>query len=173
MPSNIEIKARVKDPARRRRLAERLSDTPAEVIEQRDTFFACAHGRLKLRQFAAGPGELIAYARADVAGVKQSDYAIARVAEPAALLAVLTAALGVRRTVRKTRVLFKSGQTRIHLDAVTGLGDFIELEVVLRDGQSAGEGRQMARDLMRALEIREEDLVAGAYADLLAPEQNG
>lgn len=88
-------------------------------------------GRLKLRQFSPESGELIAYSRADVAGTKQSDYLIVPTSTPAELRA-LAAALGVRQTVIKTRVLLRVGQTRIHLDAVQGLGSFVELEVVLR-----------------------------------------
>ena len=59
MPANIEIKARLRDPERVRLLAEKLSDAPPETIEQHDTFFACPHGRLKLRQFSPDAGELI------------------------------------------------------------------------------------------------------------------
>ncbi len=169
MPSNIEIKARVINPARLRQLAEGLSDTPPETIEQHDTFFACSNGRLKLRQFTPASGELIFYSRADLAGTKQSNYALARTSCPGSLLDVLSAALGVQRTVTKTRVLLRVGQTRIHLDSVVGLGSFVELEVVLRDGQPPEEGHRIARKLMSALEIRETDLLAGAYADLLPP----
>lgn len=169
MPSNIEIKARVRNPGRLRTLAERLSDTPPETLEQHDTFFVCPRGRLKLRQFSAHSGELIFYLRPDIAGMRQSDYVLARTSSPADLLAVLTRALGVKCTVAKSRVLLRVGQTRIHLDFVAGLGAFVELEVVLQDRQTPEQGRQIARQLMTDLEISDKDLVAGAYADLLPP----
>jgi adenylate cyclase class IV len=173
MPSNVEIKARVRDPERLRLLAERLSDTSPEIIEQHDTFFQCPQGRLKLRELSPESGELIFYTRADVAGTKRSDYLIARSACPSELLAVLAAAFGVAKTVTKTRVLLKSGQTRIHLDSVRDLGCFMELEVVLRDGQPVEEGHRIARELMTALEIEDGDLLEGAYADLLPSALDG
>jgi adenylate cyclase class IV len=88
------------------------------------------------------------------------------------LLAVLSAALGVRRTVTKTRVLLRTGQTRIHLDSVLGLGSFVELEVVLRDGQPPEDGHRIVRELMSALDIQDSGLLEGAYANLFPVEQN-
>lgn len=171
MPRNIEIKARVRDPERLRMLAERVSDTPPQIIVQHDTFFRCAQGRLKLREFPdSGRGELIFYSRVDVAGTKLSDYAIAPTEEPEELRRVLAAALGVWQTVRKSRVLLLAGQTRIHLDSVEGLGTFMELEVVLRDGQPEEEGHRVARGWMDALEIAGSDLLEGAYADLMTQD---
>ena len=41
------------------------------------------------------------------------------------------------------------------------------MELVLKEGPSVEDGQRMARELMAALEIREEDLVDCAYADLL------
>jgi adenylate cyclase class IV len=64
--------------------------------------------------------------------------------------------------------LYLVGQTRIHLDEVEGLGTFLELEVVLTAGQRAEEGHAIATELMGALEVGEEDLLACAYADLLS-----
>ena len=78
------------------------------------------------------------------------------------------AALGVGITVTKCRFLYLVGQTRIHLDEVEGLGAFLELEVVLKPGQSEQEGRQIADQIMREMEVTEADLVACAYVDLLA-----
>ena len=171
MPSNIEIKARVEDFARKQALAERLAGGPPEIIRQQDTFFPCATGRLKLRRLATDRGELIAYRRDDVAGTKQSDYLLYRTAEPGALRAVLAEALGTGVMVTKTRRLYLVGQTRVHLDEVEGLGTFLELEVVLAEGQAAAEGHRIAREIMAALEVREEDLLTGAYADMLADRQ--
>jgi len=34
-----------------RRTAERISDSAPTLIDQRDTFFTCPNGRLKLREF--------------------------------------------------------------------------------------------------------------------------
>jgi adenylate cyclase class IV len=170
MPSNIEIKARLRDPTATRVLAEKLSGAPGEIIEQHDTFFRSARGRLKLRQFSTTRGELIFYDRADIAGTKQSNYLIVPTSAPEQLVAVLSAALVAQQTVTKTRLLFLVGQTRVHLDSVAELGWFIELEVVLRPGQSTDEGHRIARELMTALDIREPDLVECAYADLLGME---
>jgi predicted adenylyl cyclase CyaB len=168
MPTNIEIKARAKDRDRLAHLAASLSGGPPTVLRQDDTFFRAPAGRLKLRKLAPNRGELIFYRRPDQPGPKSSDYSISVTSEPDTLRDVLAAALGVLGVVRKERWLYLVGQTRIHLDRVEGLGDFVELEVVLHPGQSEEQGQAIAADLMRRLEIDPEDLVAGAYLDLLA-----
>jgi len=168
MARNIEIKARVADPTSfEARVAQVASEGPW-IIEQDDTFFGCPDGRLKLRDFGNGSAELIFYRRPDQAGPGQSEYRITPSDDPQGLRAVLADALGVTGRVRKTRRLYMSDRTRIHLDHVEGLGDFMELEVVLSDGEASSAGQAEADVLMRRLELREDDLVAVAYVDLLA-----
>jgi predicted adenylyl cyclase CyaB len=167
MPTNIEIKARLSNVSEAHALVAAISDTPPETLRQRDTFFSCSHGRLKLRETGTGHAELISYARTDTAAAKQSDYEIAAVAEPELLRRVLAQALGETIVVEKTRVLYLVGQTRVHLDSVDGLGDFLELEVVLRPGQDSAEGRAIAADLMGRLGVRDADLCRTAYADMI------
>lgn len=168
MPRNIEIKARLDDLAGARRRAEALTGLAAERIDQDDTFFAAISGRLKLRQFADGSAELIHYQRADTPEAKASDYVRAAVGDAPALREALARALGSRGRVRKTRWLLRHGATRIHLDQVEGLGDFIELEVVLSEGQSDAQGRAVAEGLIRELGLVDAPRIAGAYLDLLA-----
>jgi adenylate cyclase class IV len=110
---------------------------------------------------------LIFNSRADVAGTKQSDYEIAPVTDAAKLKSELEQVLSESVAVEKTRLVSLSGRTRVHLDAVKGLVSFLELEVVLQEGQSPAEGHAIARDVMQRLGIQEADLIAAAYADML------
>ena len=167
MPSNIEIKARARNFNEIRRRAEGLSSMPVETIPQEDIFFHTPQGRLKLRILAEDRGQLIYYTRPDQEGPKRSDYHISHTADPANLKRVLELAYGIRGVVRKTRYLYLVGQTRVHVDDVEGLGQFMELEVVMREGQSDAEGQSIAEDLMRMLGVERTDLLEGAYMDLL------
>ncbi len=167
LPSNIEIKAYARNFDQIRRCAEALSDRPVEVIAQEDTFFNTSEGRLKLRVLSANSGQLIYYTRPDQEGPKRSDYHISLTTDPENLKRVLELAYGIRGIVRKRRYLYLVGQTRVHLDDVEGLGQFMELEVVLREGQSDAEGQAIAEDLMARLGVEEGDLIEGAYMDLL------
>jgi predicted adenylyl cyclase CyaB len=167
MPTNVEVKARVRDVACLRARAEALSGGPGQEVQQEDTFFRVPHGRLKLRQQSPGKGELIYYERDDAPNPKPSHYLIAGTSEPAALRVVLTAALGLRGVVRKRRTLYRIGQTRLHLDQVEGLGSFLELEVVMAHGQDVAQGRATAAELMERLGLAASDLVSCAYIDLL------
>jgi adenylate cyclase class IV len=167
MARNIEIKARVADRATLEDSARRLADHGPELIQQDDSFFNCPDGRLKLRDFGNGKGELIFYRRADEAGPKTSFYRITPTADPAGLRDTLTLALGELGRVIKQRTLYLVGRTRIHLDRVQDLGEFMELEVVLAEGEDEAAGLEEARRLMAALGVAETALVQGAYLDWL------
>jgi predicted adenylyl cyclase CyaB len=167
MARNVEIKARLANIEALLPRVRDLADRGPELIEQDDTFFTCTNGRLKLRVFADGSGQLIAYERPDAAGPKTSDYSIADVGNPASLRATLALALGQNGRVIKRRTLFLIGRTRVHLDRVEGLGDFLELEVVLHEDESADNGVAEALTLLERLGVNASQLVVGAYADLL------
>jgi predicted adenylyl cyclase CyaB len=98
---------------------------------------------------------------------------MAATAAPDAVRDTLSLAYGQAGRVRKTRRLYHVGRTRVHLDRVEGLGDFVELEVVLVDGEPAQGGVAEAHGLMAALGIAASRLIDGAYVDLLAASVRG
>ncbi len=170
MPRNVEIKAQLSTPDEQHARAAKLSGGDPEVIVQEDVFFPSRSGRLKLRIFSPSAGELIFYERADQSGPKTSSYSLVETTEPRQLRLLLEQALGVRNIVRKTRYLYLVGRTRIHIDQVESLGDFLELEVMLGPTEEPAAGEREAQDLMRALGIDAAQLVEGAYVDLLEEE---
>jgi len=133
------------------------------------------------------------YKRPDVPGPKLSTYdKVALNSDIAKSLEdILSRSVGVLGVVKKTRLLYITGQTRIHIDKVDGLGNFIELEVcksilfyitisikiqftiailiqvVLEKDQNIETAQKIADDLMQALFIKKDDLIAKAYIDLL------
>lgn len=167
MPRNIEIKARIASVQALVPRAAAIADQGPMPIVQDDTFFACDRGRMKLRAFSPDAGELIFYRRADQQGPKESFYVRSPTASPDTLREALSLAYGEAGRVQKHRTLFIAGRTRIHLDEVQGLGHFLELEVVLEDGESADEGIAEAHALMARLGVERAQLIEGAYVDLL------
>ena len=119
--------------------------------------------------FSEDAGELIFYRRVDRAGPKESFYLRSPTTAPRILRESLSLAYGEIGHVRKKRTLFMSGRTRIHLDCVEGLGDFLELEVVMGevDGAPLAEAEAEALGLMARLGIDAGQLVEVAYVDLL------
>lgn len=170
MPRNVEIKARLDNFSAVAAKAAALADHGPIAIAQDDTFFRCDNGRLKLRVFSETQGELIFYRRTDRQGPKESFYVRSPTASPASLREALTLAHGEIGRVIKDRTLYLAGRTRIHLDKVQGLGEFLELEVVLEDGEPLEAGVREAHRLMADLGIAPSQLVGGAYVDLLTQQ---
>jgi predicted adenylyl cyclase CyaB len=166
MARNIEIKARISNMEEMLIRAAGLSDRRPMEILQDDTFFSCPNGRLKLRVLSEHEGQLIFYKRQDEPGPKQSFYVISTTTAPEPLREVLTLAYGQSGRVKKHRTIFISGRTRIHLDRVEGLGDFLELEAVLAEGEQTDAATGEADELLERLGISDQQLVRGAYVDM-------
>jgi adenylate cyclase len=158
MGRNVEIKARVDDLEALRQRVEGLADSGPSTVGQQDTFFCSRHGRLKLREMSDGVAELIFYARADTTGPIESSYLKVPCSQPDAMRQALAGALGVRGQVHKTR---------IHLDSVEGLGEFVELEVVMSAEDAVEDGISIAGSLMAQLGIESKDLIEESYIDLI------
>ena len=168
MGRNIEVKVRLRDPRGVTARVRALAGTEPTRQEQDDIYFSAPRGRLKLRVAPDGQGELIAYERPDSVGPQLSTYTLVPTDQPDALHEALGATLGTIGRVRKVRLLWLLGRTRLHLDQVDDLGAFLELEVVLVEGEDLAAGEAEASALLTTLEILPEDRVETSYLDLLS-----
>jgi homotetrameric cytidine deaminase len=164
---NVELKAVDADPAATLGRALAAGAEDRGVLRQRDTYFGVRRGRLKLREQEPGGATLIGYERPDDAAERVSSYQLVPVEDPAGMRAALELADGIRVVVAKTRRLLMWETVRIHLDAVEGLGTYLELEAVAAPGSDLGRERAQVAHLRELLDIRDEALRAGSYADAL------
>jgi len=164
---NIEFKARLVDFAGARQIAQELAKSRMGVEQQTDTYFVVPRGRLKLREIAGGGAWLIAYERADSPELRNSDYRLIAVSDPAELKAALAETLGVRVIVDKRREIFLHHNVRIHLDQVAGLGEFLEFEAVLGPGDSDSSGHAQVAGLRDAFQSALGEPMATSYSHLL------
>jgi predicted adenylyl cyclase CyaB len=164
---NIEIKAHIASIAALVPQVQAMAEQGPFEILQDDTYFVCAAGKLKLRMFSPQQGELIYYRRDHQSGPKESFYLRAPTPEPDVLRQVLTLAHGQIGRVKKHRTLYLIGRTRVHLDRVSALGEFLELEVVLEENEPSEVGVREANDLLARLGVQSSQLIEGGYLDLV------
>jgi adenylate cyclase class 2 len=164
---NVEIKARCANLPAMARAAAAAGATLESTMRQVDTYFNVGGGRLKLRAADGVDQALIFYRRADDSLPKLSRYELVPITPGQQIGFILEKALGVRTVVRKRRQLWRLDNIRIHLDEVEGLGSFVEFEVQVLPGRDAAGCRAQADALMDRLGIRQSDLIAGSYADML------
>ena len=179
MATNLEFKAHCESfenlyP----KLENRLKAAHRETVHQIDTYFyvtqvkdaaileACKP-RLKLREIdGTGDAWLIYYERPNHSESRYSQYHLSKVSDPSTLKALLTVALGVETIVQKQREVWMFKNTRIHLDTVTDLGQFIELETVFQ-GQTEAEAADEHQHVKDLLDLGTADPVAVSYSDLV------
>ncbi|MCX7070511.1 MAG: class IV adenylate cyclase [Gammaproteobacteria bacterium] len=162
---NLEAKFRLPDHAAAQAAAIAIGYRPEAVLNQRDTFFVVATGKLKLRE-EDQRSYLIGYGRVERDGLQLSDYQLVPVPDPAAMRALLAGTLGVLAEVRKRRTLLLCRNVRLHLDEVDGLGLLGEIEAVVPDGGDPEAERAFVDTTLAALGVGREQLIEGSYFEM-------
>jgi len=164
---NIEVKTRLHDRQNAERRLEALGARRMWARRQKDTFFTAPHGWLKVREAEGRPPEVISYRRAtEEAGPRVSDFDVVVVGDATTWKRLLGRVLPLDKVVEKERTLWIYEHTRIHLDRVDGLGDFLELETVV-EGMDVGDARQETARVVAALALDPAEFVAVPYRDLV------
>ena len=163
----VEIKARCYDA---KKIKEILNEHNADfkgIDHQIDTYFKVSNGRLKLRE---GNIEnlLIYYERENKAGPKQSNVILMpTVLKGDVLKEILTKSLDVLVVVNKEREIYSMNNVKFHLDKVSGLGNFVEIESSGRNESFGSILEEQCKKYMDLFKIKESDLVAGSYSDMI------
>jgi predicted adenylyl cyclase CyaB len=139
------------------------------LLNQRDTFFRVANGKLKMRE-ENGAAVLIFYRRGESGPLMLSDYEIVPIPDPARTLRMLDDALGTIATIDKVRILMTRDNVRLHLDRVVGLGEFGEIEAVIADGDTPERSRRAVDEILAALGVSQADLIGMSYFEMLAKD---
>jgi adenylate cyclase class IV len=170
---NLELKTAGVDFGRARRVLRTLkARRQAQPLVQSDWYFVTPRGRLKLRQRKGERrAELIFYVRPDAEKARASEYEVLPTEDGARLLRLLRAMFTPGVCVRKRRELWLLGETRVHLDRVDGLGEFLEIEVPYTG--AVAPARVLMRMLIDRLGIDPAQVLGCSYSDLLAQRSAG
>jgi adenylate cyclase, class 2 len=164
---NVEIKARCPHLHTMREILRARHADFRGTDHQTDTYFKVNRGRLKLREGNI-ENALIYYEREDQDGPKQSSVTLVPTTPGSPLKALLTQALGILMVVEKRRDIYFIDNVKFHLDEVTGLGTFVEIEAIDADG-TIGSERLLAQcqTFLTLFNLQPDQMVAASYSDLL------
>lgn len=164
---NIEIKAKSNNQGAIREILKSKNADFAGVDHQIDTYFKVANGRLKLREGKI-ENHLIHYQRENKEGPKQSDVTLFKSDTKSSMKEILTKALGILVVVDKKREIYFIDNVKFHIDVVSDLGTFIEIEAIDNEGTIKKEKLlEQCQFFLDLFKISQEDLVSVSYSDLL------
>jgi adenylate cyclase class 2 len=168
---NIEIKAKCHHPEFIRQYLQKNNAEFKGTDHQTDTYFNVSKGRLKLREGNI-ENNLIYYERNDQPGAKESNFKLVNVPDAKGLKEVLANSLGIKIVIEKRREIYFIRNVKFHIDEVTGLGDFAEIEASnLYADISKKELQRQCEFYLQEFEIEQGDLISVSYSDMLIASQ--
>lgn len=164
---NIEIKAKCENQEKVRDILKSHNADFKGVDHQIDTYFKVSSGRLKLREGNI-ENYLIFYERENISGPKQSNVNLFTSDPNSSLKDILIQSLGILTIIDKQREIYFIENIKFHIDTVKGLGNFIEIEAIDKDGTIGKEKLlSQCQEYLGIFGVNELDLITGSYSDLL------
>lgn len=145
-----------------------VSDAYRDTLEQVDTYFLLGETKIKIREEKKA-SELIIYFRKIKKGSRESRYYRIPLTTHSFFVVngLLSSIFGVKVKVIKKRDLYIYKNTRIHIDTVNDLGNFIELETVCKDPRCGKEYHDEHEEVKKKLSLDRYKTIAGSYSGLL------
>lgn len=172
MHINFEFKARHRNVAEAEAALRQQNPLFVGEDHQTDTYFNSPNGRLKLREGTIEHA-LIFYQRSNEPAAKQSNVTLYQHKPNEALKQILTQALGIKTVVDKRRRIYFIGNVKFHFDRIEGLGEFVEVEAIDKDGSiGLDKLKEQCRFYQGLLGVADEDLMAESYSDMLLAKKS-
>ncbi len=173
----VEIKAKA-DLSKVRLILEHIRAVKIRVEDQSDTYFAAPY-----RDFAKTDEALrirnldgravLTYKGPKLDSVSKTRKEFETVVDEKNTTEILHA-LGFSEAgaVRKRREVFRAGDITVCLDSVEGLGEFLEVEIVVEEEQEPGPIRFKLFEFLKQFGISEEDSIRTSYLEMVLENLN-
>lgn len=164
---NIEFKAATNRLNELETLLKQYNPVFIGEDHQVDTYFNVNKNRLKLREGNI-ENALIHYERENTAGSKSSHVLLYQHQPDKTLKEILIKTLGIKAVVDKKRKIYFISNVKFHFDTVAGLGTFVEVEAIDKDGTIGRDKLQAQCDEYAALfNIEAADFCSHSYCDMI------
>jgi len=164
MPRNLELKIRIDDYKKTLRKAKEIGAEEYAFLIQKDIYYQTGKGLLKLR-IMPEHSEFIFYNRNEAGGERWSDYHLLKINNEQRPEEFFNRIFDVVAVVEKEREVLMYENTRIHLDKVKGLGEFLELETIVTG--TLDDAKERFDFLVAALNLDETSQIKKSYKDLI------
>lgn len=165
---NLEIKIRILNSEEIKKKVLEIKAKPMGILHQFDTYFIVGNSRLKLRE-EKNKSYFVYYKRPDILDSKFSKYYILNIPIYFSRVAkkLFSFIFDVKVVIKKTRDLFLYKNTRIHLDKVDNLGEFIEIETVFIENDKEDDLKREHYFVIDFLGLKNLEKVKESYSDLM------
>jgi predicted adenylyl cyclase CyaB len=164
MPSNIELKIKVSFIRKYESILKSLGLKRNSLLNQKDIYYEVKKGLLKLR-IENGKCYFIRYLRDETSRNRISNYSIIEIKNDSPEK-FFNSIFNVRAIVEKKRILYVYKNTRIHLDRIEKLGNFIELESVIT--RNKGSALKEFNEVVNLLNLDISRQIKKSYKDLIS-----
>lgn len=164
MAINLELKIKTQSTDE---LVKKIKSNGGKFIEllpQKDTYYKFDKGLLKLRKVKE-EFQLVKYNRNEKEGERWSDYSLLFI-KGEDVEGYLKDLFEIETIVEKERNLYIYKNTRIHLDSVTNLGQFLELETVVKN-ITKEEAKIEFDEVVKFLGLDLQTQIKKSYRDLM------
>ncbi len=163
MPLNLELKVKLKSFEKTKKLLKELNSDFVKILNQKDIYYKKSGSLLKLR-IENGEQSIIKYLRDEKGNDRFSDYEFLRF-ESGNAEKFFKSIFKIEAVVQKKRLLYMFDNTRIHIDTVKGLGNFLELETLVLKGRN--DAKKRFAYIKEVLELNELTELKKSYRDLI------